>query len=192
VARGAPNQGRRKRSGISSRVSQRRDFEALQQRRRDAARLFAQGVPQAEVARRLRVSRQSVSRWFPVWQERGEAGLTAAGPVGRPPRLSDEQRARVDAELRKGPGAHGFETQLWTLARVAEVIEKTTGVRYHPGHVWRLLREMGWSRQRLAGRAAERDEAAIARWMKEDWPRIKKAPDAAGRGSSFRTSPGSR
>jgi transposase len=192
VARGAPKQGTRKRSGTSSRVSQRRDFEALQQRRRDAARLFSQGVPQAEVARRLRVSRQSVSRWFRAWREQGEAGLTAAGPAGRPPRLSDEQRARVDAELRKGPGAHGYETQLWTLARVAEVIEKTTGVRYHPGHVWRLLREMGWSRQRPARRAAERDDEAIARWMKEDWPRIKKAPGAAGGGSSFRMSPGSR
>jgi transposase len=192
VAKGAPKQGRQKGSGRASRVSQRRDFEALQQRRRDAARLFAQGVRQADVARRLRVSRQSVSRWFQAWQEQGEAGLTQAGPAGRPPRLSGEQRARVDAELRKGPGAHGFETQLWTLTRVAEVIEKTTGVRYHPGHVWRLLRDMGWTRQRPARRAAERDDEAIARWIKEGWPRIKKAPDAAGRGSSFRTSPGSR
>ena len=173
-------------------MSLRRDFEALQQRRRDAARLFATGVPQAEVARRLKVSRQSVSRWFQAWSEQGEAGLTGAGRAGRLSRLSDEQRARVDAELRRGPAAHGYETQLWTLARVAEVIEKTTGTRYHPGHVWRLLREMGWTRQRPARRAAERDEAEIARWRKEDWPRIKKARNAAERGSSSKTNPGSR
>ncbi len=176
----------------SKRVRQRRDFEALQQRRRDAAKLFAKGVRQAEVARRLDVSRQSVSRWFQAWSEQGEAGLAGAGRAGRLPRLSDEQRARVDAELRRGPAAHGYETQLWTLKRVAQVIEKTTGVRYNPGHVWRLLREMGWTRQRPARRAAERDEAEIARWVAEEWPRIKKAPDAAGRGSSSRTSPGSR
>ena len=90
------------------------------------------------------------------------------------------------------PGAHGYATELWTLARVAEVIERITGVRYHPGHVWRLLRELGWSVQRPARRAAERDEEAIARWIKQDWPRVKKAPDAARRGSSSKTSPASR
>jgi transposase len=82
--------------------------------------------------------------------------------------------------------------QLWTLARVAEVIQRVTGVRYHPGHVWRLLRELGWTRQRPARRAVERDEEAIARWIKQDWPRVKKARDAAARGSSSRTNPVSR
>jgi transposase len=164
----------------------------LQQRRREAAKLFAQGVPQAQVARRLGVSAQSVSRWFQAWREQGEAGLSPVGPPGRPPRLSAEDRRRVDAELRRGPRAHGYETELWTLRRAAEVIEKVTGVRYHPGHVWRLLRELGWTRQRPARRATERDEEAIARWVKEDWPRIKKARDAVGRGSSFRTSRVSR
>ena len=95
-------------------------------------------------------------------------------------------------ELVRGPTAHGYATQLWTLARVAEVIERITGVCYHPGHVWRLLRELGWSVQRPARRAAERDEEGIAGWVKEDWPRVKKARGAAGRGSSSKTSPASR
>ncbi len=64
---------------------------------------------------------------------------------------------------------------------MAEVIERVTGVRYHPGHVWRLLHELGWSVQRSARRAAERDEEAIARWVTEDWPRVKKARDAAAK-----------
>ena len=98
----------------------------------------------------------------------------------------------MEEELRRGPMAHGYATQLWTLARVAEVIERVTGVRYHPGHVWRLLHELGWSVQRPARRAAERDEEAIARWVKKDWPRVTKARDAAGRGSSSTTSPVSR
>ncbi len=170
----------------------RRDFQALEQRRREAAKLFAKGVRQAEVARRLKVSRQSVSRWFSLWQEHGVAGLAGAGRAGRRSRLTDEQRAQLDTELRRGPTEHGYATELWTLARVAEVIEKTTGVRYHPGHVWRLLTELGWTRQRPARRAVERDEEEIARWVKEDWPRIKKARNAAGRGSSSKTSPASR
>jgi transposase len=170
----------------------RRDFQALEQRRREAAELFAKGVRQAEVARRLKVSRQSVSRWFAAWQEHGVSGLAGAGRAGRRSRLSDEQRTLLDAELRRGPTEHGYATELWTLVRVAEVIEKTTGVRYHPGHVWRLLGELGWTRQRPARRAVERDEEKIARWVKEDWPRIKKARNAAAPGSSSKTSPGSR
>jgi transposase len=176
----------------ASAARQRRDFEALQRRRRAAAKLFAKGVPQADVARRLKVSRQSVSRWHRRWLEQGEEAVVGAGRAGRPPRLSAEQKSRVDAELRKGPAAHGYATQLWTLARVAEVIQRVTGVRYHPGHVWRLLRELGWTRQRPARRAVERDEEAIARWIKQDWPRVKKARDAAARGSSSRTNPVSR
>jgi transposase len=176
-------------SKASRPVRQRRDFEKLERRRREAAKLFAKGVSQAEVARRLNVSRQSVSRWHQTWTEQGKEALVAAGRAGRPPRLSAEQKARVDEELRRGPAAHGYATQLWTLSRVAEVIERITGVRYHPGHVWRLLRELGWTRQRPARRAAERDDEAIARWIKEDWPRVKKARTAAGRGSSSKTNP---
>ena len=171
-------------------MRQRRDLEALARRRRAAAKLFTKGVPQAEVARRLRVSRQSVSRWYRTWSAEGTAALVDAGRAGRPPRLTADQKARVEEELLRGPTAHGYATQLWTLARVVEVIERVTGVRYHPGHVWRLLHELGWSVQRPARRAAERDEeAAIARWIKKDWPRVKKARDAAGRGSSSKTSP---
>jgi transposase len=80
---------------------------------------------------------------------------------------------------------------MWTLQRVAEVIEAETGIAYHPGHVWRLLRQMGWSRQRPARRAIERDDEAIANWVKNDWPRVKKTPDAARPGSASKTRAGS-
>ena len=170
-------------SAASRSVRQRRDFDALERRRRRAAKLFAKGVPQAEVARRLKVSRQSVSRWHQTWREQGEEGLVDAGRAGRPPRLTAEQKKRVESELRKGPGAHGYATQLWTLARVAEVIERITGVRYSQTQTWAILRErLGWSRQRPARRALERNEEAIATWVKQDWPRIKKAPGAAAPG----------
>jgi hypothetical protein len=95
----------------------------------------------------------------------------------------------VDRALGKGPRTHGFPTDLWTLARVAAVIEAETGVAYHPGHVWKILRDqLGWSRQRPARRAVERDDDAIATWVAEDWPRIKRGPAGGGRGSSSRTS----
>ncbi|MGW3472244.1 winged helix-turn-helix domain-containing protein [Saccharopolyspora sp. NPDC000995] len=97
------------------------------------------------------------------------------------PRLSDEQLAEVEAELLHGASAHGYPTDMWTLARVAEVIECLTGVRYSQAQAWTILRErLSWSRQRPARRAAERKDAAIEEWVKTSWPRIK-APDAKGR-----------
>jgi transposase len=151
----------------------RRDFAGLQERRLEAARLFAHGASQAEVARTFGVSAQAASIWYRRWHQGGEAALRGAGRAGRRPRLSQAELEAVDQALRKGPAAFGFDTDLWTLARIAAVIEQLTGVRYHPGHVWRLLRRLGWSPQRPARRAAERDEAAIARWRAQEWPRIK-------------------
>jgi transposase len=151
----------------------RRDFAGLEQRRLEAARMFAHGAGQAEVARTFGVSAQAASTWYRRWHEGGEAALRGAGRAGRRPRLSAAELEAVAEALGKGPEAFGFDTDLWTLGRIAQVIERLTGVRYHPGHVWRLLRRLGWSPQRPARRAAERDEAAIARWRAEEWPRIK-------------------
>jgi transposase len=177
----------------SRRPAARRDFEGMEERRRRAARMFARGVTQADVARELAVSRQSASRWYADWRAGGTRALKAAGRAGRMPRLTKAQLRQIDRALRKGPRAHGFGTDLWTLDRVATVIEAETGVRYHAGHVWRLLRDtLGWTRQRPARRAVERDDAAIARWVAEDWPRIKRGPADAEPGSSSRTSRASR
>jgi transposase len=173
-------------------VRPRRDFDALEDRRLQAAELFARGASQADVARTLLVSRQSVSRWHAEWAARGAEGLNKAGRAGRRPMLDKVELSKVATELERGALANGYPTDLWTLARVAEVIEKVTGVTYHPGHVWKVLRtQLGWSRQRPARRARERDDEAIARWAKEEWPRIKKGLDAAKPGSASKTSRGS-
>jgi transposase len=168
-----------------------RDFDAMERRRKQAARLFRQGRSQADVARELEVSRQSVSRWHAEWKSGGTTALRAAGRAGRLPQLDQADLRKVERRLTKGPLANGYPTDMWTLQRVAEVIEDDTGVAYHPGHVWRLLRQMGWSRQRPARRAIERDDEAIANWVKKDWPRVRKTPDAARPGSASKTRVGS-
>jgi transposase len=156
-----------------------RDFEGMKQRRLRAARMFEEGATQAEVANRLKVSRQSAMVWERAFRKGGRKALEGAGRAGRKPRLSAAQRRAVEQALVRGPEAAGYRTALWTLPRIAAVIEKTTGVRYHPGHVWRLLHQLGFSRQKPTTRAKERDEAAIARWVRERWPRVKKTPRAA-------------
>ena len=173
------------------RTGARRDFDAMERRRKRAAQLFRQGKTQAEVVRELGVSRQSVSRWYADWKSGGVQALRGAGRAGRLPLLDEADLKRVARQIKKGPLANGYPTDMWTLVRVGEVIEAETGVSYHQSHVWRILRQMGWSRQRPARRAVERDDEAIARWVKEDWPRVKKTPGAEGPGSASRTRVGS-
>jgi putative transposase len=153
----------------------------------EAAQLLAKGVHPAEVARCLGVSRQSASVWLRTWEEEGKRGLKQAARAGRPRRLTDQELKVVERALRRGPGAYGWSTQLWTLERVADVIAMEIGVRYHVGHVWRILRQLGWSWQKPARRAIERDEEAISRWVEEEWPEIKNRPAGSRPGSSSRT-----
>jgi transposase len=157
-----------------------RDFGALEARRLHAARLLRQGKSQAEVARTLAVHRQTVHRWAKRVEREGRAALKKAGRAGRKPRLSAAELRRIAQELKRGPEVLGYQTSLWTAPRVADLIERECGVRYHPGHVWKILRQMGWSCQRPAGRALERNEAAIRRWKQERWPELKKKPKKRG------------
>ena len=144
--------------------------------------MFSKGKSQADVVYTLGVSRQSASRWHRVWKKGGVGALRSAGRLGRKPQLDADQLGQVDEALRLGPRAHGFNTELWTLPRAASVIKRLTGVEYHPGHVWRVLRAMGWSLQRPAKKARERNEEAVLRWMAQTWPRVKKTPGAKRRG----------
>jgi len=147
----------------------------LEQRRRAAVAMLKQGMKPAAVAKALQVSRASVSRWHKALRNGGAKALAAKPAPGRPPKLDALQRQRIARLLLQGPLRHGYDTQLWTLDRVSEVIERHLGVSYHPGHVWRILLSLGWSCQKPESRARERDEKAIERWRKVDWPRIKKS-----------------
>lgn len=149
----------------------------LEQRRRDALAMLRKGLKPAAIAKALRVSLVSVGRWRKVAIHNGGGvkALAAKPAPGRPLKLGIPQRQRLLRLLKKGPAHHGYRTELWTLARVAELIEVNFGVRYHPSQVWRILLGLGWSCQKPALRARERDEGAIARWRRVDWPRIKKS-----------------
>jgi transposase len=160
----------------------RRDLQAMEQRRMRAADLFRRGVIPAEIARQLGVSHQVVSDWRKAWRQGGRAALRSAGRVGRPAKLSTAQLAKVEHALARGAEAHGYVTDVWTLPRVAEVIERLSGVAYHPGYVWYILRkQLRWTWQRPARRAVERDEEGIERWIQQRWPQLKKEPGASTR-----------
>jgi transposase len=165
----------------------RRDFDALERRRLEGARLLREGIHPAEVAPRVGVHRQSVSRWEKGLEESGLRGLRKSGRAGRKPLLSQGDLRAVEQGLKQGPEALGYEGGLWTTGRVADLIKRQCGVRYHPAHVWRILQRLGWSCQRPAKRALERDEDKIGWWKKERWPKLKKKPKGRAKPLSLST-----
>ena len=164
------------------RYAQRGGYTPAEQQRRERLRLeaaerFARGDDVDDIAQDLRVTPGSVRRWRRAWRDGGTAALRSEGPVSRE-RLSPQQWARLEAELRKGPLAHGFAAdQRWTLGRIKTLIGKLFHVGYTIEGTGKLLRRHGWSVQVPARQAMERDEDAVAVWKAEVWPDIK-APRA--------------
>ena len=154
--------------------------KTLERRRRRAVALLQQGLSLHEVARRVQASVSSVSQWRAAWQQGGDAALAPKPVPGAPCKLTDAQCTQLVQLLLQGATAHGFANNLWTLKRIAAVIQVHFGVRYHPAHVWKLLRRLGWSCQVPERRALQRDEQAMAHWKRYTWPAIKKSPTTWG------------
>jgi putative transposase len=141
--------------------------------RLEAAERFERGDTAKEIADDLRVTERSVRRWGVAWREGGVEALRSKGPASRE-RLTAEQWNRLEAELRRGPLAHGYaDDQRWTLGRIKRLIGRLFHVGYTVQGVWKLLRRHGWTSQVPVRRAVERDEAAIAVWKEEVWPLVK-------------------
>lgn len=150
----------------------------LEQRRRRAVELFKVTQSLASVSKRIGCSNSSVFRW---WKDYEKGGLKALDPIpasGRPEKLKRLQKQKLEKHLLKGALSHGFATDLWTTRRVAKLVQQEFNVDYHPNHVWRLLRSLGWTRQKPEKRARERDERKIARWKRYRWSALKKSAKA--------------
>lgn len=130
---------------MQSRGGVKRDLGGLRRRRLCAASLLAQGLSQAEVARRLGVSREAVRLWAAVLAERGLDELCHPSRLGRRPQLAPEDLSRISQALEAGPETLGLPTGPWTGQRVAALIERLYGVHHHRTHVCRMLHRLGWS-----------------------------------------------
>jgi transposase len=156
--------------GLTAEGRARREAVRLQ-----AAVLFAQEVPVAQIAQRLRVSQNAVYVWRRRWLAGGEAGLVSKGASGNDCKLTAGQVDKLAALLQEGPAAHGWvEDQRWTLARVADLIASRFRVRYTLRGVSILLHRMGFSPQIPKHRPVERDDVAVATWRREVWPQAKR------------------
>src|SRR5439155_26443194 len=135
--------------------------DLIADRRRRALALLKSGFSLNEVARRIQCVASSVMRWRDAWRRCGADALKVDSSPGRPLKLKPAQRRRLMKSLSKGPLAHGYNTNVWTTARIAELIRREFGVSYHRDHVGRLMHSLNWSHQKPVKRAVERDEDAI-------------------------------
>lgn len=156
-----------------------------------AVGMFAAGQGNTVVAKQLRVSVRSVQRWRRSWQHGGSQALLSRGSAARPT-LSEALFAVLEEELAKGPLAHGWPDQTWTLARIKTLI----GRRFHKSlalsTIMEMLRSYGVSHQVPARRAVERDEEKVTGWVKDTWPQVEAPRRRSGPSSSLRTRPDSR
>lgn len=136
--------------------------------------LLKSGKNQTQVATELGVSPAAVSQWVRAARLGGKAALEAKPISGRPTKLSDTQLQRLVRMLSEGPSKHGFPTELWTLRRVAVLVQRKFGVTYDQSGIWHVLRRLNWTQQKPERQARERDEKAIRAWRSREWPRIKK------------------
>jgi transposase len=149
--------------------------EELERRRLLAVERVSEGYDSAEVAEFLGVHPASVRKWWKAYQQHGAAGLAAKPVPGRPPKLTPAREIEVIRWLHKNPKSFGFATELWTARRVAQVIERKWGVKFHPNYLSEWLSQRGISSQKPQKRARERDEQAIEYWKTHTWPRIQNA-----------------
>lgn len=146
-----------------------------------AANMFEQGLKTKAIAASLEADGQTVRRWRRAFAAGGRDALRATRHAGPSPLLTDDQRERLGHLLEREPGELGIDGHLWTTRRVADLAAREFGVRYHHDHVGVLLAKMGFTHQKPARRARERDEDAIEGWRREAWPALlKKAPTPAG------------
>ena len=158
-------------------MTKKRLSEAARKRVR-AGQLLQSGKTCAEVAAAVGVARQTVYTWKRVLDEGGLQALREVRERGRPAALNAQQLSEVRTALLQSPTEHGFGTELWTLNRVATLIERLHGVRFAQTHVWRILGSLGFSSQKPEKRAIERDEDAVQHWKRNTWPALKKKPNA--------------
>lgn len=170
--------------GLSAPERDRREAVRFQ-----AADMFAGKITPPRVARLLGITRKSAYEWHALWKRGGKSALTSKGAAGTGCRLTDAQLERLEALLGEGAVVHGWDDQRWTAARVAVLIADRFHLSHTPRGVAYLLKRLGWSFQVPAHRAARRDEAQIATWIKRVWPAIKAPGRPGARGSSSPTSP---
>jgi len=149
------------------------DYEVF---RRRCVEMKESGWKQKDIATALGLTPGWVSQTMKKYREQGPEGLLARKPTGSPPKITSQELSHLVEELNQGAVSHGFPGQIWTRARVNEVIGRLFGVSYDPTQVGRLLKKVGWSLQKPARKARQQNQQKVQQWREETVPDLKKSP----------------
>lgn len=158
----------------NSHLVKERDHKALEHRRMAAGRLFSKGVSQYKVAKHFKVSTAAANQWHKAWRARGEDGLVSIGNPGFASVYTKEKKANLKSLILEGPKKYGYDTDFWTVQRIAAMARRKLGIRLQITQTWRTIISLGFSCQKPERRAKERNERAIKEWKIETFPRLKK------------------
>ncbi len=153
-----------------------KDQEPRVAQRFHAIALSIEGYTTSQISRTLKVHRSTVPLWIEQWNKERESGLLEGHRSGRPAELTAHQRQQLEDLLDSGPVAYGLETGIWTSPVISQIIAEEFAVRYHPGHVRKLLKQLGYSVQRPTTRLVQADPAEKRRWVRYTYPNLKKKP----------------
>lgn len=148
--------------------------DAQEYRRLLAWRMYTMGYRQIDIAATLQVTKGAISQWIKRATHQGAASLCKRKSDGPKPRLTQAQLQQLPDLLHQGAQAYGFRGEVWTRERVAKVIQKEFGVSYSHAHISKVLKKIGWSKQKPLKRAIQRNQEAIARWQQDTLPDLKK------------------
>jgi transposase len=142
----------------------------------DAIMLSIQNHTSVQIAHLLQSDRSRVHAWITNWNEHGIDGLLEGHRSGRPSELSQKDVERIIDIVESGPVSYGLNTGIWTSPVIAQIIHDEFDVEYHPGHVRRLLKKIGFSVQRPTTRLVQADPCKQNRWIRYTHPSLKKKP----------------
>ena len=134
------------------------------------------GYTSGEISLLIEAPRSRISEWLGNYEQFGYEGLLEGHRSGRPPAMTSAQKTVLCDILDSGPVAYGYLSGVWTSVMLARVIQEEFGISYHPGHVRKLLRQLGFSVQQPRRKLAKADEAAKDRWHRYTYPKLKKTP----------------
>lgn len=152
------------------------DGEYRVAKRIHAVLLNAQEKPSSEIAKILHTAKSAVSEWLRNYERYGYESFLEGHRSGRPSYLTEQQCIELGDIIDSGPIAYGFTSAIWSSIMLREVIDDEFSIQYHPGHVRKILKKMGFSIQKPKRILIRADEDKKKHWRRYIYPSIKKKP----------------
>ena len=139
------------------------------------------GQAPSEVMKSLGLCRTTIYPWLRRYEDKGMEALVERIAQGPEPKLSEKQRQQIKRWiLGKDPRQYGFDFGLWSRRIVQALIEEKLRIELGLTAVGRLLASLEITPQKPLRRAYERDPEAVALWVKETYPKLKKRAKRLG------------